>query len=946
MDSKNDVYIIDSYGLIYRSYFAFITRPLVNSKNENVSAVFGFFRNLINIIKSHNPKYIIAAFDSRIQTFRHEMYPEYKATRDKTPEDLHAQIPVIEDLLSTLGVKVLRQDGFEADDIIATVATYCQAQNLGCKILSGDKDLMQLVTETTTMMCPDKAGGWQDIGIAEVEEKWGVKPELMLDLLSLIGDTADNVPGVKGVGEKTAAKLLKEYGSLDGIYQQADSIKGAMGEKLRTGKESAYFSKELIALKYDVQIDFNPESFSTDNLNYKETGNKLKELGIPSVAKSYFEYGLLENPDDFSLESASIESSKSAKATSEKTDILDASENQLEEKLEAVKNHGEYKAIRSLSELTQLIDLALEKKLVALDTDTNSLNTREALLAGFSLSVEEGKGFYIPLRVTDMLLAGDLIQEKDALNQLKRLFDSDISICFHNGKYDLQVLKTAGLDVIHSKAKILDTMIAAWILNPDKTENGSKASFSLEKLAETKLGLIGTEFDSIVKKGQTFMDLDVETATPYAAEDADFTLKLWNYFEPQIFSNSSNPKLKDLFDLEMKILPILTEMEMNGIHIEKSILEEYKVELEKKAKAAEKDIYELSGKEFNIASPKQLGTILFEDLGLPHGKKTKSGYSTDTSVLEELATVHPIAGKLLEYRAMTKLLSTYVETLPNLADKMGRIHTNYIQTGTATGRLSSRDPNLQNIPVRDEAGRKIRSAFVSPANRTLVTADYSQIELVVLAHLSKDENMCKAFREGTDIHKATAAMIFGTTPDSVTPDMRRVAKTINFGVIYGMSAFRLAKDLNISRTQAQDFMNAYFATYSGITQFMQDVILNAEETGYVETILGRRRYIYGITSKNKLEKSGAERVAKNTPIQGSAADIVKMAMVAVYNQLKEKVPSAKMLLQVHDELIVECDTTDAELVSKIMKETMESVIKLDVPLKVSVESGTSWGQFH
>lgn len=946
MDSKNDVYIIDSYGLIYRSYFAFITRPLVNSKNENVSAVFGFFRNLINIIKSHNPKYIIAAFDSRIPTFRHEMYPEYKATRDKTPEDLHAQIPVIEDLLSTLGVKVLRQDGFEADDIIATVATYCQAQNLGCKILSGDKDLMQLVTETTTMMCPDKAGGWQDIGIAEVEEKWGVKPELMLDLLSLIGDTADNVPGVKGVGEKTAAKLLKEYGSLDGIYQQADSIKGAMGEKLRTGKESAYFSKELIALKYDVQIDFNPESFSTDNLNYKETGNKLKELGIPSVAKSYFEYGLLENPDDFSLESASIESSKSAKATSEKTDILDASENQLEEKLEAVKNHGEYKAIRSLSELTQLIDLALEKKLVALDTETNSLNTREALLAGFSLSVEEGKGFYIPLRVTDMLLAGDLIQEKDALNQLKRLFDSDISICFHNGKYDLQVLKTAGLDVIHSKAKILDTMIAAWILNPDKTENGSKASFSLEKLAETKLGLIGTEFDSIVKKGQTFMDLDVETATPYAAEDADFTLKLWNYFEPQIFSNSSNPKLKDLFDLEMKILPILTEMEMNGIHIEKSILEEYKVELEKKAKAAEKDIYELSGKEFNIASPKQLGTILFEDLGLPHGKKTKSGYSTDTSVLEELATVHPIAGKLLEYRAMTKLLSTYVETLPNLADKMGRIHTNYIQTGTATGRLSSRDPNLQNIPVRDEAGRKIRSAFVSPANRTLVTADYSQIELVVLAHLSKDENMCKAFREGTDIHKATAAMIFGTTPDSVTPDMRRVAKTINFGVIYGMSAFRLAKDLNISRTQAQDFMNAYFATYSGITQFMQDVILNAEETGYVETILGRRRYIYGITSKNKLEKSGAERVAKNTPIQGSAADIVKMAMVAVYNQLKEKVPSAKMLLQVHDELIVECDTTDAELVSKIMKETMESVIKLDVPLKVSVESGTSWGQFH
>ena len=941
MSDKKDVYIIDSYGLIYRSYFAFITRPLVNSKNENVSAVFGFFRNLINLIKSHNPKYIIAAFDSRIPTFRHEMYPEYKATRDKTPEDLHAQIPVIEDLLSTLGVKVLRQDGFEADDIIATVATYCQAQNLGCKILSGDKDLMQLVTETTTMMCPDKAGGWQDIGISEVEEKWGVTPELMLDLLSLVGDTADNVPGVKGIGEKTASKLLKEYGSLDALYESADTIKGATGEKIRLGKESAFFSKKLIALKNDVEIDFNLENFSTEKLNYKETGNKLKDLGIPSVAKSYFEYGLLENPEDFTLESPKQEA-KSKNPEEIKNQI---EENQESSISEPVQNQGEYKALRTKEELSNLIDIALEKKLVALDTETNSLNSMEAFLAGFSLSVEKGKGFYIPLRITDMLLAGDLIDESTALSELKRLFDSDITICFHNGKYDLQVLKTAGLDVIHCKAKIVDTMIAAWLLNPDKTENGSKSSFSLEKLAETKLGLIGTEFDSLVKKGQTFMDLDVETASPYAAEDADFTLQLWSYFEPKI-NSGENPKLKDLFNLEMKILPILTEMEINGINLEKKILEDYQVELEKKLKSAEKDIYELCGKEFNIASPKQLGAILFEDLGLPHGKKTKSGYSTDTSVLEELATLHPVPAKILEYRGLAKLLSTYVETLPKLTDRAGRIHTSFIQTGTATGRLSSRDPNLQNIPVRDEAGRKIRSAFVSPENRTLVSADYSQIELVVLAHLSKDENMCKAFREGTDIHKATAAMIFGTTPDSVTPDMRRVAKTINFGVIYGMSAFRLAKDLNISRTQAQDFMNAYFATYSGITQFMQDVILKAEETGYVETLLGRRRYIYGITSKNKLEKSGAERMAKNTPIQGSAADIVKMAMIAVHNELSEKIPSAKMLLQVHDELIVECDTQDAELVSKIMKETMENVIKLDVPLKVSVESGTSWGQFH
>lgn len=943
MSDKKDVYIIDSYGLIYRSYFAFITRPLVNSKNENVSAVFGFFRNLINLIRTHNPQNIIAAFDSRTPTFRHEMYPEYKATRDKTPEDLHAQIPVIEDLLSTLGVKVLRQDGFEADDIIATVATLCEKSNINCKILSCDKDLMQLVTENTTMMSPDKTGGWQELGIDDVEEKWGVKPELMLDFLSLIGDTADNVPGVKGVGEKTASKLLKEYGSLDALYQQADSIKGAMGEKLRTGKESAYFSKELIALKTDVQIDFNIENFSTEKLKYKETGNKLKELGIPSVAKSYFEYGLLENPDDFSLEA---ESEPVSTKTPEKTENqhIENSQETLEIK-EPVQNQGEYSPIRTLNELSSLVDLAIEKKLVAFDTETDNLNPLEANLAGFSLSVEEGKGFYIPLRVTDMLLAGELVEEKAALNQLKRLFDADITICFHNGKYDLKVLKTAGLDVINSKAKKVDTMIGAWLLNPDKTENGSKTSFSLEKLAETKLGLKGTEFDSIVKKGQTFMDLDVDVATPYAAEDADFTLKLWNYFEKEINANE-NQKIKELFNLEMAILPILTEMEINGIRLEKSILQDYQVELEKKIRSTEKDIYELCGKEFNIASPKQLGVVLFEDLGLPHGKKTKSGYSTDTSVLEELATVHPVPAKILEYRGMTKLLSTYVETLPNLTDKNGRIHTTFFQTGTATGRLSSKDPNLQNIPVRDEAGRKIRSAFISPENRTLVTADYSQIELVVLAHLSKDTNMCNAFTQGIDIHKATAAMIFGCSPDSVTPDMRRIAKIINFGVIYGMSAFRLAKDLNISRTQAQEFMNAYFATYAGITQFMQEVIFKAEETGYVETLFGRRRYIYGINSKNKLEKSGAERMAKNTPIQGSAADIVKMAMIAVHKELSEKVPSAKMLLQVHDELIVECDTNDAETVSKLMKETMEKVVKLDVPLKVSVESGTSWGQFH
>ena len=523
-EKDNTVYILDSYGLIYRAYFAFISRPLVNSRNENVSAVFGFFRNLLNILKKNNPGFMAAAFDSRTPTFRHEMYPEYKATRDKTPDDLHAQVPVIEEILSALKIPVLRKDGFEADDIIATVAAECEKQGRGCKILSGDKDLMQLVTETTTMMTPDKSGGWADTGINEVIEKWGVPPEKMLDMLSLCGDTADNVPGVSGIGEKTAAKLLAEYSDLDGIYAAADTIKGATGEKIRNGKDNAYFSKKLIKLDSNVPVELDFDSFSTENLDFAAAAKLLKQHGVDSAAKSCLEMassGTAASDGAAFAASTAASGTKDAAAGSDAqtglfNDGQETSEEQ-EQSLTPVQNHGNYSAITEISELKAFIDDAIAKKYVAFDTETDSLNTQEAKIAGFSLCTELGTAVYVPLRVTDMLLAGELLTEKEALSELNRLFQTEgVTVIMHNAKYDLEVLHTAGMNVIHKgtgrKAEIADTMIIAWLLQPDKTEGNGKISYSLEKLAETKLFLKGIEFDSIVPKNSTFMDIPLENA--------------------------------------------------------------------------------------------------------------------------------------------------------------------------------------------------------------------------------------------------------------------------------------------------------------------------------------------------------------------------------------------------------------------------------------------------
>ena len=936
--NNNTVYILDSYGLIYRAYFALMNHPLTNSKGENISAVVIFFKNLKSLLDKYKPAYLAAAFDSRTKTFRHDIYPEYKANRAKTPEDLHAQVPWIEEILEEFGVPVLRVDTYEADDIIATVAKKCAQEGRECRILSGDKDLLQLVSETCKEMQPDKAnGGWETMGIEEVNEKWGIGPEKILDYLSLVGDAADNVPGVKGVGDKTALKLLVQYETLDGIYEHADEIKGALGEKIRTDKENAYFSRKLISLDDNVPVEIDFEKFSTSTNDYSACARALAKHGAFAVAKSY--------------DGVSVSGTAGTKTASEKKDEAHGSSVELKEipsddsVKEVIQNKGNYRAVTDLKELEKIIDglVSSKNKVCAFDTETDGLETCRANLVGFSLCSKKGEGIYVPVVLSGGMFAPPTISLKDCVAQLKRIFlNPEVVVVMHNAKFDIEILHTNGMNE-KICCKIFDTMIAAWLLNPSAL---GKSPFSLEYLGETKLGLKGIEFKDLVKKGQTFADVPLEQAADYGAEDSDFTLQLYELFKPQIVER----KLEKLYEMEMKILPILVSMELQGIHLDKKALNSYSVELAKLIEEKEKEIHGLAGHEFNIASTKQLQTVLFEEKGFKTAKKTKTGYSTDTAVLEEIAesTDDPLPKAILDYRSYTKLQSTYVEALPLLADKDDRIHTSFMQTGTATGRLSSRDPNLQNIPVRDDAGRRIRTAFTALPGKVLISADYSQIELVVLAHLSGDKNLSSAFINGIDVHKSTAALVFNKKPEEVTADERRFAKTVNFGVMYGMSAFRLANELDISRTEAKNFIDQYFATYSDVKKFLDDTKENAKTDGYVETITGRRRYIPEIRSSNKMVAQAAERIAINTPIQGSAADIVKTAMINVADRISATGSPLKMLLQVHDELIFEC-TDDADEIKKaveLIRCEMENAFQLNVPLRVSIEYGKNWGEFH
>lgn len=962
MTKKDDtVYILDSYGLIYRCYFAFISRPLTNSKGENVSALFGFFRNLHSILEHYKPSYIIAAMDSKTPTFRHKIFDQYKANRPKTPEDLHAQIPWICDILGAMGIPTLQCDGYEADDIIATVASQCEKAGRNCRILSGDKDLMQLVTETTQILKPDHADVWKVIGREGVKAEWGVYPEKMLDLLSLYGDTADNIPGVKGCGVKTACKFLDQYGDLDGIYQHADEIKGAIGQKIRDGKESAYQSRELVRLCTEVPCDeIDITKFTSLSLDFSKAAEELMKYEIPSCAKLYNELALGKktSSSEIPTEAKSKKSAAKTDTTEENASFnnstydpkaqLEKDAKELKDKLIPLhKIQAEIITLDCSKELEKAIEKILaEKKEIAISVQTLDEENYSSALLGISFASSDKISYYIPFSSGEDLFSQGSLSVTEGIKAIQKLFDqTDSRLIFHDMKFTYKVLRHNGLKCLEesdTSLSFFDTMIAAWLLDPEELGNNP---YALDILAEKKLAILKTEYDEIVSKDSSLKDADQKDLAQYIGERPVITLALYKELNALI---KKFYKEKLFNEMELPLIPILSEMELRGIHLDTNQLYDYSKELSSQISNLEKEIFSIVGHEFNIASTKQLQEVLFTERGLKPSKKTKTGYSTDTSVLEELSIYDPVPKKILEYRELSKLLSTYVEALPKLTDEDSLIHTTFVQTGTATGRLSCKDPNLQNIPVRSEQGRRIRSAFTSKSGTVFISADYSQIELVVMAHLSKDPNMCKAFTEGTDVHKATASLIYKVPQEEVTADMRRLAKTINFGVIYGMSAFRLSNELGISRTQAQEFITSYFTEYASIQRFISETIQEAHEKCRVSTIFGRSRFIPTINNANKNDQAAAERIAVNTPIQGSAADIVKMAMLKVNTALRKNPTGAKMLLQVHDELIFECpDNQEAiDNTLKLIKENMENAVKLSIPLRVSIEYGKNWGEFH
>ena len=959
------LYLIDSYGLIYRSYFAFLTHPLRNNAGKNVSALFGFARTVVSLLddgapaadsagkildKPVKPLRLAAVFDSRTPTFRHKIYPEYKATRQKTPDDLHEQVPLVEEFLTALNIQCLKAEGFEADDIIATLAEKCRSENRECYILSSDKDLLQLVGGGIYELRPAKANKSEAIssgtgtaydlaGPEEVKNEWGVNPDKVLDLLSLIGDASDNVPGVKGIGEKTAVKLMARYGSLDGIYKNIAAIEGSIGKKIAEGKESAYFSQELIRLRKDVELPIkNIDELSIENLNRSAGAVILMREGIRQSAKQLDSSIKPQSGNDKGQQDHSHN-----QKTENENIHYDSAPAAIQRQLpteETLLGDGIYKTILDPEELKIILQQAKSQKCFSLDFETDSLDAWNAHPIGISFAVKPKEAYYVPLAKhgEDQNNQSDgrpsaFIEPEKVRELLAPLFaDSEMTVVAHNAKFDYKVSRGWGID--RWQCKVWDTMVAAWLVNPERS------NYSLDSLASYTFNCTPVKYNDIVPKGSTFASVPLEIATHYSGEDADLCLRLKLHLAPLL----KNTEALNLFEnMEMPLLPILAEMEGEGIMIEPEALIEFGKELAAELDQIQRETWKTVGHEFNLASPKQLQQVLFVERKLNPGKKNKTGYSTDVAVLEELAREDPVPALILRHRTLSKLKTTYVDSLAGMTDKHGRLHTNFVQTGTATGRLSSREPNLQNIPVRTEEGRRIRKAFVAKPDCVLISADYSQIELVILGHLSQDKNLIAAFTEDKDVHARTAALIFGIDESEVTGEQRRMAKTINFGVMYGMSAFRLANELNISRIDASNFITAYFKTYSGVRQFIEDLIKKTEQTGYVTTIFGRHRHIPTISSNNKTEKSAAERIAVNTPIQGTAADIVKTAMLNIDRQLTTKKSPARLLLQVHDELILECPESIAEGTAELVKTQMESAVKLSIPLRAGIKISRSWG---
>jgi DNA polymerase-1 len=937
--TKKRLIIIDFMAMAFRNFHAFSRNPLSTSSGFPTSSIFGSSQFLLKILNEESPDYIVAACDSPEATFRHKMYDQYKANRKEMPEDLSKQLPALFKMLESMNIKLYKTPGFEADDIIGTMCKQWANDDLEIYIVSGDKDLMQLVNENVLLYAPKKAGRIDKVKPEGVVDYFGVKPDQVIDVQSLIGDSVDNVPGVPGIGAKGAAKLINEFGSLDNIYENLDNVANKRQHtSLIENKEIAYLSKELVTLKTDMDISItldelkvNPkESVANENLLSFFKEMEFRAL-ITKTAK------LLDSSGESSTASSKEEKSK------EKPKAGAESEVKNEIKFDAKTAYGkrDYKLSNTKEKIEEVLSLIQNAEVVAFDTETTGLDIVNSYPIGVSFSIKSSEGYYIPLH--DEHLEG--VSKEEAISLVKTFFEtSKAKKVAHNTKFDIQMLWNIGID---SVGPFEDTMLQAFVLN------SSRMKFGIDSLCEEYLGLTKIPTTDLLgkkKDGKTMLDVELPVLSEYACEDVDCCFRLYEMFTPMII----HKKLTEVYnDIECPLIPVLAKMERRGIFVDSNDLKEISEKLGVIAERLKKEVHEIAGQEFNLNSTQQLREIIFEklkihdELGITRIKKTKSGFSTDQSVLEKLSE-HRLPAAILEYRTVAKLKNTYVDALPELVNpKSGRIHTCFHQTGAATGRLSSSGPNLQNIPIRSTMGKEIRKAFkAEEGDHIIISADYSQIELRILAHVSSDQALIDAFKSGLDIHKATAATMFHKETDEVSSNDRSNAKAINYGIMYGMGPRRLSQTTGASMKEAKEFIEAYFSGFPNIKNYLQDTVEFAREHEYSKTITGRRRPINGLDDSNGMVKSAAENASKNSPIQGSAADLIKVAMVKLDKLLEESGLSCKMLLQVHDELVFECPKDEIDKVIPLIKSTMEEAMDLNVPIEVDIGSGHNWLEAH
>jgi len=919
--SPKKLFLLDAYALIYRSYYAFIRNPRFNSKGVNTSAMLGFVNTLTQLLDAEDPHYIGVVFDVSAPTFRHEMYKEYKANREEMPEDLRKSIPYIRKIIEAFNIPIIEKEGFEADDVIGTLAQKAKPEGFDTFMMTPDKDYAQLVEDHVRMYKPAKQGGAAEIwGPEEVKKNFGIEnTEQVIDILGLMGDSSDNIPGCPGIGPKTAEKLIAKYGSIDGIYENIDDLKGKQKENLLEFKDQVYLSRKLVTIIQDVPIEFDKKGLTRDEVDKEALKAIFEDLEFRTLAQRL---GLEEVKTSVATQQSLFGDVEAAQPVTQKR-----------ENLESVP-HQYYLVEDEMQRASLRAELSVAEAF-CFDTETTGLDTHSSEIVCLSFSFRKHEAYCV-------LLPTKKEEAQKVLDEFRAIFaDENILKIAQNIKYDILMLSNYGIEV---KGKLYDTMLAHYLIQPEQKHN-------LDYLCDIYLNYEKVPTENLIgKKGKnqlTMRSVGKEKLRDYACEDADLTFQLKQVLDPKL----DEYEMRELFEtMEMPLVPVLVHMENAGVKINSEVLKEYAKKLRKQIIEIEKEIHEMAGEEFNVSSPKQLGPILFEKLKIDtNARKTKTKqYSTSEEVLVRLADRHPIINKILEFRGLKKLLSTYVEALPEIVNKKtGKIHSSFNQAITATGRLSSINPNLQNIPIRDEAGREIRRAFIpSDEEHTFLSADYSQIELRIMAALSKDEEMLKAFSEGKDIHAITAAKIYKVPENEVTSEMRRKAKTANFGIIYGISAYGLSQRLNIPRKEAKELIDGYFENFPKIKGFMDRQIELARNKGYVQTIKGRKRYLNDINSANGTVRGMAERNAINAPIQGSAADIIKMAMIKIFESFKNEKLKSKMILQVHDELNFDVLKTELEQVKKIVKNEMENAVHFDVPLTVEMNAADNWLDAH